>query len=171
MFLLEVTLNRNFLGPFFVLAALLCQDFFCTMLFTALALLPKLVPNIFLYVGIELVWVFPKDFCIQTLLLFCGFYIWRRLIVRLWAVDIGHSHYYWIGACTAGVWACWQILNVVKRPLRRFFLLLPDVLIDPDCGLFIEVILRTLVKVRFCEVFISRKQRNCFFTEHCLQCV
>ena len=75
LFLLEITLNRNFLGTFFILTALLCQYFFCTMLFTTLALLPKLVANIFLYVRIKLVWVFPKDLCIQTLLLFCGFYI------------------------------------------------------------------------------------------------
>jgi len=73
LFLLEVTFNRNFLSTLFVLPALLCQDLFCAMLFTTLALLPKLVANIFLNVGIELVRVFPKDFCIQTLLLFCGF--------------------------------------------------------------------------------------------------
>ena len=59
LFLLQVTFILIFLSTLFVLSALLCQDFFCTMLFSALALFPKLITDIFLYVGIEFIWFFP----------------------------------------------------------------------------------------------------------------
>jgi len=107
--------------------------------------------------------------CTSLSVLFCSFYIRRRLILNRWGVDIGHSDYCWICACTTCIWTCWQILNVVERLLRRFFLLLPYVLIDSDCGLLVKVIFGALIKVRFCKVLICRKQRDRFFAEHCLK--